>query len=203
MAEIINIPGIISLDGVQLSVIAVLFIAFLLALIGGRVQAKRTKSLQKMVDEMDTEKADMYSKLKGFEEENKSLTEKSARIQEEYSEKMRVVEEKESSLDENSKTVGDKLLEIGAMEDTLEMHRTKIGRLEIEKSDLERKLEGATKDVDKQMSLEKEKLKNHAQELKQKTEETLETLKKENEELVKKYEKLKERLSLWESVKDL
>lgn len=203
MAEIINIPGIISLDGVQLSVIAVLFVAFLLALIGGRVQAKRTKSLQKMVDEMDTEKADMYSKLKGFEEENKSLTEKSARIQEEFSEKMRVVEEKESSLDENSKTVEDKLLEIGAMEDTLEMHRTKIGRLEIEKGDLERKLEGATKDVDKQMSLEKEKLKNHAQELKQKTEETLETLKKENEELVKKYEKLKERLSLWESVKDL
>ena len=203
MAEVINIPGIISLDGVQLSVIAVLFIAFLLALIGGRVQAKRTKSLQKMVDEMDTVKADMYSKLKGFEEENKSLTEKSARIQEEYSEKMRVVEEKESSLDENSKTVEDKLLEIGAMEDTLEMHRTKIGRLDIEKGDLERKLEGATKDVDKQMSLEKEKLKSHAQELKQKTEETLETLKKENEELVKKYEKLKERLSLWESVKDL
>ncbi|MEE8403355.1 MAG: hypothetical protein V3R93_06345 [Candidatus Hydrothermarchaeaceae archaeon] len=200
---VIDIPGVISLNEAQLSVIALLFAAFLVTLIRWRFQTKRTKSLQKMVDEMDTEKADMYSKLKSFEEENKSLKEKSENTEQECSEKMQLMGEKEKSLDENSKTVKGKLLEIKAMEDTIELHRTKIGRLELEKSDLERKLDSATSDMDQKMFSEKEKLKNHAQELKQKTKEAVTVLKKENEELDKKYEKLKERLSLWESVKDL
>ncbi|MEE9565141.1 MAG: hypothetical protein V3V63_05475 [Candidatus Hydrothermarchaeaceae archaeon] len=202
MAEVINILGT-SLDEVQLSIIAVLFVAFLLTLIRWRVSAARTKSLQKIVDEMDTEKAEMYSKLKNFEGENKSLKEKSESIQKEYSEKMQVVEEKERSLDENSKKVDAKLLEIGSMEETIEMHRIKIGRLEAEKSDLEGKLDSATKDVDRRLSSEKEKLKSRAQELTEMTKETVAALKKENEQLKKKYETLKERLSLWESVKDI
>jgi uncharacterized protein (DUF3084 family) len=202
MAEVINILGT-SLDEVQLSIIAVLFVAFLLTLIRWRVSAARTKSLQKIVDEMDTEKAEMYSKLKNFEGENKSLKEKSESIQKEYSEKMQVVEEKERSLDENSKKVDAKLLEIGSMEETIEMHRIKIGRLEVEKSDLEGKLDSATKDVDRRLSSEKEKLKSRAQELTEMTKETVAALKKENEQLKKKYETLKERLSLWESVKDI
>ena len=202
MAEVINILGT-SLDEVQLSIIAVLFVAFLLTLIKWRVSAARTKSLQKIVDEMDTEKAEMYSKLKNFEGENKSLKEKSESIQKEYSEKMQVVEEKERSLDENSKKVDAKLLEIGSMEETIEMHRIKIGRLEVEKSDLEGKLDSATKDVDRRLSSEKEKLKSRAQELTEMTKETVAALKKENEQLKKKYETLKERLSLWESVKDI
>lgn len=202
MAEVINILGT-SLDEVQLSIIAVLFVAFLLTLIRWRVSAARTKSLQKIVDEMDTEKAEMYSKLKNFEGENKSLKEKSESIQKEYSEKMQVVEEKERSLDENSKKVNAKLLETGSMEETIEMHRIKIGRLEAEKSDLEGKLDSATKDVDRRLSSEKEKLKSRAQELTEMTKETVAALKKENEQLKKKYETLKERLSLWESVKDI
>jgi chromosome segregation ATPase len=202
MAEIVNIPGVITLDTVQLSIIAVLLVAFLVALIKWRVLATRTKSMQKMVDEMDTEKADMYSKLKNIEDENASLREKFDSMKKEYSEKSQMVTEKERSLDENSKTVNEKLKEIQAMEETIEMHRMKIGRLEIEKSDLERKLDAATKDMDKQMSLEKDKLKSRAQELTQKTKETLGGIKKENEELKKKYESIKERLSLWESVND-
>ena len=112
MAEIVSVPGIVSLNEVQLSVVGVFFVVFLLTFIKWRVLANRTKSMQKMVDEMDTEKAEMYSKLKNFEEENKSLKEKSENMQTEYTEKMTVVEEKEESLDENSKKVKEKLKEI-------------------------------------------------------------------------------------------
>lgn len=203
MADIVNIAGVVSLDGAQLSIIVVLFVAFILAIAKWRFQERRSTSLQNMVDEMDTEKAEMYSKLKNFEDENKSLKEKFESMEKAYAEKMRALEEKERSLDENSKSVKAKLLEVKALEDTIEMHRTKIGRLELEKSDLERKLDSATSDMDRTISVEKEKLKSHAQELKQKTEEAVSALKKENEALIKKYETMKERLGLWESVTDL
>lgn len=203
MADIVNVAGVVSLDGAQLSIIVVLFVAFILAIAKWRFQERRSKSLQNMVDEMDTEKAEMYSKLKNFEDENKSLKEKFEIMEKEYADKMRALEEKERSLDENSKAVKAKLLEVKALEDTIEMHRTKIGRLELEKSDLERKLDSATSDMDRTISVEKEKLKSHAQELKQKTEEAVSALKKENEALIKKYETMKERLGLWESVTDL
>lgn len=203
MADIIDIPGIVTLNEIEVSVIALLIVSLVLIFFKWHVQSKRAKSLQKMVGVMDTEKAEMYSKLKSFEDENSSLNEKFKKMEKDYSEKMQVVGEKEGALDENSKAVKSKLLEIKGMEDTIDMHRVKIGRLEIEKSDLERRLESATKDIDKKMSREKEKLKSHAKELKEKTQEAVEVLKKENEAFKKKYQKVKERLGLWESVKDL
>ncbi|MBU2560458.1 hypothetical protein KKA03_06135, partial [archaeon] len=127
MAEIVNILGIVSLDETQLSIIVVLLAGFLLTFIKLRVITTKSKSMHKMVDDMDTEKAEMYAKLKNFEDENASLKEKNEGMQKEYSEKMRVVGEKERSLDENSKIVKEKLKEVQAMEDTIEMHRLKIG----------------------------------------------------------------------------
>ncbi len=130
MAEIFGIDGVTSFDAVNVAAVAVLLVALAIVTIKWSVLVRRTKSLQAMVDEMDTEKADMYSKLKNFEEENVSLREGFENMQKDYSEKMRIVEEKEKTLDANSKEVESKLLEIKAMEDTIEMHRAKIGRLD-------------------------------------------------------------------------
>ena len=98
MAEIVSVPGVASFNEAQLAIIGVLFVAFLLTLIKWRVLANKTKSMGTMVDEMDTEKADMFKKLKNFEEENKSLKEKMENIQKEYSEKNKVMAEKEKTL---------------------------------------------------------------------------------------------------------
>jgi chromosome segregation ATPase len=186
----------ISLSGLFLFLTFVVFVKW-------RFQARKSKSLQAMVDEMDQDKAQMYSKLKALEEENKELKERMEKTEAEYSERVRALEEKEKKLKEDSKEVEEKLGKLRAMEETIEMHRVKIGVLETEKRDLQVRLNNLTAAQEKELSTEKEKLEALKRELKEKTKEALSKLTAENEELKKKVETLKERLSLWESVKDL
>ncbi len=199
---------------VHISLIAVSLGIALLSVLKYRAAAGKANKLFRTITESDSEKGHMYSKMKDLEQTNKSLSEKLTRLESEYKERVAALAAGEKKVKEESQRLEDELLKIKSVKDLLEKHRERIGELEREKRELTIKVEEASSSVEEEFGKEKRKLEHEMREMKERTQELVEELtrektreiekiKKENLELNEKIGKLKDRLSLWESVGDI
>ncbi len=214
MADPIIIIAGETFTAVHIVIFTILLAAAIFGILKWKSHAKKTESFQKMIAEMDHDKAMLYDRSESLEKENREMREKLEKMEREYSEKMKEIQEKETRMAESSEKLDEGLLKIKAMKDTIEMHRLKIGELEKENLDIKKELDRVKEEYERELSLTKNKFQSRADELKIKTKEavakfteekdrTISALKSENEELKQKVVKLKEKLGLWESVGDL
>ncbi len=204
----------VEFEAVHLSAVgASLFIA-LLAIIKWSTNARRMDSLLKVVNESDSEKAHMYNRAKDLEGENKRLSTNLTNLENEYRERAQALEEGEKRIRIESKRLEDELLKIKGVKEGLELHRSKVGTLEMEKAELQRKLKDAMAAYEEEFAVERRKLESQLREVKERTKEVVDELSREKDAEIKKLreenqqlrgmvEKLRERLSLWEAVGDL
>ncbi len=198
----------------HISLVAISWAIALLAILKYRGAAKKAEKLFRVVNESDSEKGQMYNKIKDLEQSNRGLAEKLTKLENEYRERFAAVEAGEKRVKEESARLEDELLKINAVKELLEKHRERVGELEREKRELVIKLDESSQSVEQALSKETRRLESEMRETKERTQELveqltrekdkeIEKLKKENIELAEKIGKLKDRLSLWESVADI
>lgn len=199
---------------VHLSAVAASLFLTLLAIIKWRATARKMDSLLKIVNEADSEKAQMYNRLRDLEAENKRLNTNLTNIENEYRERVQALEEGEKRIRIESKKLEEEFLKIKGVKEALELHRSKVGSLEMEKGELQRKLKDAMATYEEEFASERRKLESQLREVKERTKEVVDELSREKDAEIKKLkdenqqlkgmvEKLRERLSLWEAVGDL
>jgi len=187
------------LTNVLLGTIALLFIVLLILFTSLKGRGKVIRELEASGRNVEKKESSTAQNLQVYKNQNRKLRDEIVRLKREFLEERTRVKQKARSLDEKATELEKGLLKVKAMEETVNMHRTKIGILEKKNRELSSMLEGSSSDLEERLNSEKERYKTKIEELKNETKEMMAAfmerkeaeiaeLKKENEGLRKELE---------------